>query len=238
MRSIRWTVVRAALGALPALAMHMVLALGVTVSGACAEELPLRDAPEGKLFGTDRFAVRLDPATGWVAEVLCDGQSVVHLPATRQMFDLRDDDQWVTGGGSPIEGQGIERLGPDAIRSRMTAGDWSMAVCLQLFPEQRMLRRWFEITWMGEGNRKIKGFWFQGGQFSLGQRGEYLCPGHYPPRRVAADEMVAGRQDHAGPSPHVLIADNGDGWSALWMLDESRDYSDRGSGSLVQGEGA
>ncbi len=212
--------------------------VGMGIAGSEAEELPLRDTPEGKVFGTDRFAVRLDPATGWATDVLCDGQCIVNLPETRQVFDLKDGDRWVTGSGAPIEGCGIERLGPDAIRSCMKVGDWSIAVCVQLLPDQRMLRRWFEIAWNGAGDRKIKGFWFQGGQFSLGEQGSYFCPGHYPPHRVAAGELVAGRKDNAGPSPHPILADNGDGWSALWMLDESRSYSDRGSSGLTQSEDA
>ena len=49
----------------------------------------------------------------------------------------------------------------------MKVGDWSVDAYVQLFPDQRMLRRWFEIAWQGASDRKIKGFWFQSGQLPL-----------------------------------------------------------------------
>ena len=108
----------------------------------------------------------------------------------RQVFDILQDKTWVTGGGLKIEGRGVERVAPDTVRSRMRAGEWSVDACLQLFPEQRMLRRWFEITWQGAAATKIKGFWFQGGVLPLGEKGSYFIPAQYPPQRVGVKELA------------------------------------------------
>lgn len=201
---------------------------GITL-GALAQEVPLRDTPQGKLFGTEAFAVRFDPRTGWAGEVLCDGQTVVKAATTRQAFDLRQDAGWVTGDGSNIQGLGIDRLAPDAVKSRMRVGDWAVDACVQLFPQERMLRRWFEITWLGSEAAKIKGFWFQGGVLTLGEGGGYFYPAHYPPRRTAAKELSPGRRTHSGRSPYPLIGETGQGWSAVWVTDELPTYSDSGN---------
>ena len=64
--------------------------------GLQALEVPLRETPHGRLFGTEAFAVRLDAQTGWAGEVLCEGKTVVRAPDTRQLFDLKQDEKWIT----------------------------------------------------------------------------------------------------------------------------------------------
>lgn len=214
------------------------LAAGFAAGVLSAGDVPLRETPEGTVFGTGRFAVRLDAQTGWAGEVLCDGQAVVKAADTRQVFDLRQGETWVTGGGSKIEGRGVERIASDAIRSRMRTGEWQVDACLQIFPERRMLRRWFEITWQGAADTKIKGFWFQGGVLPLAGEGGYLYPAKYPPQRTAAAELSEGRKTGSGRSPYPLVAETGGGWSAVWVTDELPAYSDRGSVGAQEGKGA
>jgi hypothetical protein len=207
------------------------------VFGVSAQEVPLRETPQGKVFGGERFSVRLDAQTGWPGEVFCDGQRVVKAAGTRQAFDLKQGEGWITGDGSKIQGLGIERLAPDTIKSRMRIGDWSIVACLQLFPEARMLRRWFEITWQGEAETKVKGFWLQGGVLPLGEGGGFFYPAQYPPRRTAAKALEPGRRSSSGRSPYPVIGETGSGWSAVWMADELPDYSDRGSVSVTEEAG-
>ena len=211
--------------------------VSAVVFGVQAQEVPLRETPQGKVFGTDAFAVRLDVLTGWAGEVLCDGRAVVKAADTRQAFDINRDAKWVTGDGSAIQGLGVDRLGPDTVRSRMRVGDWSVDAYLQLFPEKRMLRRWFEITWQGAEEAKIKGFWVQGGVLPLNENGGYFYPAQYPPRRTGAKELVANRKTTSGRSPYPVIGETGCGWSAVWVADELPDYSDRGSVSVTEGAG-
>ena len=205
--------------------------------GVMAQEVPLRETPQGKVFGTERFAVRLDPQTGCSVELLCDGRVVVKAPGTKQAFDLKQDEMWVVGDGSKIQGLGVERLTPDTIKSRMRIGDWSVDACLQLFPEARMLRRWFEITWLGAADTKVKGFWLQGGVLPLGEGGGYFYPAQYPPKRTGTKELAGNRKTSSGRSPYPVIAETGSGWSAVWMTDELPDYSDRGSVSVTEDAG-
>ncbi len=221
--------------------LHVILAgctAGICAGSAWGEELTLRDTAAGRLFGTERFAVRLDPVTGWAGDVLCDGRCVVAAADTRQILDVKEDDRWITGDGTAIAGRGVEQLSPDSIRSRLRIGDWSVDAYVQLFPDQRILRRWFEITWEGPADRKIKGFWFQGGRLALVEGGGYFIPAQYPPQRFAANELVSGRQTFSGASPYPVVADRGDGWSAIWMTDESPDYSDRGSAAVTEEKGS
>jgi hypothetical protein len=35
-----------------------------------------------------------------------------------------------------------------------------------------------------------------------------------------------------------VLADRGDGWSAIWLTDEPPEYADRGSAGVVEGEAA
>ena len=51
-------------------------------------EVPMRDDAHGTLFGTDRFAVRIDARNGWMSEVLCDGQPIVVAPSAEQAYDI------------------------------------------------------------------------------------------------------------------------------------------------------
>ncbi len=209
--------------------------ISVTLTGYLwAQAISLRDTPQGKVFGAERIAVRLDPVTGWPGDVLCDGEVVVQAAETDQCFDLKQEQNWVTGNGSKIRNIGIEQISPDTIKSRMRIDDWAVDGYVQLFPEQRMLRRWFEITWLGTTNTKIHAFWFQGGSLPLGASGSYFYPAAYPPRRTTAAELVATRKSSNGNSPYPLIAETGDGWSAIWMTDETPDYSDRGSCGVVE----
>lgn len=196
------------------------------VFSAQAQDVPLRETPQGKLFGPEAFAVRLDAQTGWPRDVLCDGRTIVKAADTRQVFDLLQDTKWVTGDGSKIRGLGVERLGTDTLKSRMTVGDWSVDAFLQIFPEKRMLRRWFEITWQGAADTKVKGFWIQGGVLPIRGNGGYFCPVRYPPRRIGAQELVEGRKAYGR---HGLIGETGDGWSAVWRTDGLPAYADRSS---------
>ena len=207
------------------------------IFGAQAREVPLRETPQGKVFGTDAFAVRLDAQTGWAGEVLCDGKTIVGAPDTKQLFDLKQDEKWITGGGAAIEGLGVERVAPDAVRSRMRVGQWSVDAYVQLLPRPRMVRRWFEITWQGAEETKIKGFWVQSGVLPLGETGGFFYPAQYPPRRTAAKELVANRKTTSGRSPYPVIGETGGGWSAVWVTDELPDYSDRGSAGVIEGAG-
>ena len=68
------------------------------------------EKPRRETFGTERFAVRLDPLTGWAGDVLCDGRCVVEAAETKQVFDVKEGDTWVTGGGTAIESLAVERL--------------------------------------------------------------------------------------------------------------------------------
>ncbi len=205
--------------------------------GGLAQELSLRDTPQGKVFGTERFAVRLDPQTGWAGEILCDGKAVVQAPETRQFFDLKQGEKWVTGGGATIEGLGVERVAPDTVKSRMRAGEWSVDAYVQLFPEPRMLRRWFEVAWQGAADTTLKAFWIQGGALPLGEGGGYFYPAVYPPRRTDAKELAANRRTSSGRSPYPLIGETGGGWSAVWVSDELVEYADRGGVSATEGVG-
>ena len=207
-----------------------------TTGAALASELPLRETPRGMLFGTERFAVRLHAQTGWMEDVLCDGQPIVQGADLRQHFDIRQDNKWVTGGGVAIEGDGVERVTDDTIKCRMRAGDWNVAAYVQLFPEQRLVRRWFEITWNGSPDTKIKGFWFQAGLLPLGEQGEYFCPGQYPPQHVSGSELVIGRHQNNSRSPYPVIGETENNWSAIWTADETPAYSDRGSSAVNEGE--
>lgn len=189
------------------------------------------------MFGNARFAVRLDPETGWAVEVLCEGRVVVGAPDTKQFFDLKQDEKWVTGGGAKIEGLGVERVAPDTVKSRMRAGEWSVDAYTQLLPEPRLLRRWFEIAWQGAPDTTIKAFWIQSGVLRLGEGGGYFVPAQYPPRRIGAKELVVNRKTGSGRSPYPIIGETGSGWSAVWAHDELVEYADRGGAGAQEGEG-
>ena len=114
--------------------------------------------------------------------------SLLYVAPERLVMELKDK----------VQGLGVERLGADALKCRMKIGDWSVDACLQIFPEKRMLRRWFEITWQGAADTKIKSFWIQSGVLPIGENGGYFCPVQYPPRRVGAQELARAdpeRQD-------------------------------------------
>ena len=210
---------------------------GVCTWSACADDIPLRETAQGTVFGTERFSVVFDAKTGWAGDVLCDGRAVVNAAPTAQAFDIRQDETWVTGGGAPVEGQGVERVAPDTVRSRIKAGAWEVDAYVQLVPEARMLRRWFDITWRGEGDTKIKAFWFQGGALKLTDAGGYFYPGQYPPRRRGVADLEPGRKTSSGRSPYSMIGETGDGWSAVWVLDELQPYADRGSAGAQEEPG-
>lgn len=193
-----------------------------------AASLELQQAPQGALFGDQRFSVRFDPQTGWPGEVLCDGQTVVQAADTKQCFDLKQNEEWVTGRRAQIQSLGVEQLSPDTAKSRMRVGEWAVDAMVQLFPEERMLRRWFEITWNGEQPTKIKAFWFQDGVLLLNGGGSYFFPATYPPRKILADQLVKNRKTSNGRSPCPVIGDTGNGWSVLWVANELAPYADRG----------
>ncbi|MDR2850177.1 MAG: hypothetical protein LBW77_06530, partial [Verrucomicrobiota bacterium] len=211
-----------------------VLACGLS---ARAGEVPLRETAQGAVFGTERFAVRFDPQTGWAGEVLCDGRVVVQAAPAAQAFDIQQDAGWVTGGGAPVVGGGVARVAPDTVRGRMTAGEWTVDAFVQLDPQARTLRRWFDITWQGGADTKIRNFWFQGGVLPVTEKGGYLLPASYPPRRTAAAEFVPDRRASSGRSPYPVVAETGGGWSAVWVTDELQAYSDRGGAGVQEGAG-
>lgn len=44
--------------------LRLAALMAAVAFGVWAQEVPLRDTPQGKLFGSERFAVRFDPQTG------------------------------------------------------------------------------------------------------------------------------------------------------------------------------
>lgn len=212
----------------------IMLLVVVGVAGVWGAELALRPTEKGVVFGSESFAVELDGATGWMRAVLCDGREVVADGGSEQLFDIQGDSGWVTGRGSKIRGEGVERAGSDTVRSRLRAGEWQLDVYLQLMPQKRMVRRWFEIWWLGEKPTKIRHFWFQAGRCSMQGKGGYLVPVVYPPKSTVVSDLRAGHKSGSWQSPFVVLADSGAGWSAMWALDELPAYADSGSSGVEE----
>ena len=186
----------------------------------------MRETPEGAVVRNGR--VRGEIGTlgedGGRAKWCVTGGRLWSLPARVRRLIFRHDGKWVTASVSTSK-RWRRAAGADTLKIRQRVGDWSVDTALQVFPDKRMVRRWFEITWRGASDTKIRGFWAQGGELLIGPKGGYFCPAHYPPSRVGASELTEGRRAHGN---HGVIGETGDGWSAVWMTDQLPAYAYRG----------
>lgn len=185
------------------------------------------------LFGTEAFGLRINPQNGAIQEIVCDGKAVVQSVSSLQAFDILVGENWTTGDGSGIVAESLQTITDDTLCARLRVGDWRVNAYVQLFPEERMVRRWFELTWQKEEPARVKSFWAQAGWFRMEAGDTYCLPANYPCQRLTRDELT-GAVVTAWRDPKSVLAEMRSGWSVMWLVDRAQAYSDNGSTQVYE----
>lgn len=184
-------------------------------------------------LGTESFSVGLDNESGAIAAVTVDGQKI-ETGLRERFFDIQEDRGWRSNSNALFQVTGIDQKDRDTAVTRMTWGPWVIEMKTTCFPEKRMIRRAFVLTWMADTPTKIRSFWFKEGIFPIAPSGSYRLPGRFPAVMVPHRAFQEGRKQHQGGSPPVVIADFGTGLSAFWTADHSVPYADHSSLSITE----
>ena len=144
----------------------------------------------------------------------------------------------VGGKDAPVAFAGAavtEDLGGGVRLQRLRVGQVLVDAYWQTFPDKPMVRRWFDIEWTGDEERKIKGFRTADGFFKA--RGEgcaWFFPGLYPSERHTLDAFAPGKLRESGWGQGIVCAGDGGGVAVAIASDITRPYSDRANSIVVE----
>ncbi len=160
----------------------------------------------------------------------------------RCVLDFCDDQATppvrVGGKDAPVAFAGAavtEDLGGGVRLQRLRVGQVLVDAYWQTFPDKPMVRRWFDIEWTGDEERKIKGFRTADGFFKM--RGEgcaWFFPGLYTPERHAPDTFAPGKLRESGWGQGIVCAGDGGGVALAIASDITRPYSERANSIVVE----
>lgn len=192
------------------------------------------------VLGDERLSVIFSEQTGWPDEVRVGGRTVLR-PSKAPPFEAnvpfidreRTNGVWRTG----VHPLGVTRLDERTAKTSVVAGPWTIDCWVELHPDELMIRRWYEISQDGADQLKLQYFWAGFGQLSAAKGGEMFKPVGWPPSRCTVKS--AYHKAYCGWNQFPAIIAGGDnGWSAMVVPNELRDYSDRMLGYvLVDPEG-
>ncbi|MBN2449963.1 MAG: hypothetical protein JXR77_06220 [Lentisphaeria bacterium] len=205
----------------------------VALGGLCMTTIPAAElSREGNewRFGDDRLALCIDAVGGALTGLSVGERAPLRDEGSGQWFDVRQDDLWVTGGMQAVPAlTAVRPVGDGQLEVTVTVAHWQVVFHYQLLPDAGALRRWFSVTWNGSEPTKLKGFWMRTPPFRAGPDTWYCLPGVYPPETRSAESFSEGTRRSSGRSPNVLAAQVERDLAVVWVLDESKPFSDRGS---------
>lgn len=146
----------------------------------------------------------------------------------RQWFD-RSRHSWVL--------EDCRKTSDNAIAHQVRCDDWRVVVHTELFPSKRELRRWLDVSWVGDKPSKIYGFSFAWGIIPFGSEDIAMLPGNLVrPELIRGSELSPNRR-RSSWNYQLAIIQSGS-LSACFMADELAEYFDRGEINLVEQEQA
>lgn len=196
----------------------------VALSILCA--LPLCGAAQG-------VSVEFDAAHPGAARYFFGGRCVLDLCDDKAAPPVR-----VGGKDAPVAFAGAavtEDLGGGVRLQRLRVGDILVDAYWQTFPDKPMVRRWFDIEWTGDEERKIKGFRTSDGFFrARGEGCAWFFSGLYTPERHALDAFAPGKLRESGWGQGIVCAGDGGGVALAIASDITRPYSERANAIVVE----
>lgn len=215
-----------------------------SVFTADVAELGLQAQVDGSaIFGDARLSVRFDRATGFPSDYAVDGVRVLTGDASfPSPVVVGQPHGRVPGSEMPVAVACAEapvRVAADEVRSSTRVGDWRIDTFVRLLPDTRMVRRRFDVTWLGAAaTGKLERVWILAGQMPCQDgKGAYLLPGRFPPTSRAAKDFRPGRAAWTGlkfASHTPVIASGSDGRSVLSANDETVPFGERTQSCAVE----
>ena len=177
-------------------------------------------------IGTDAFRVRINAATGRLADIASNGKTLLaddpDLPAPLA-FDGADIG---AQGDAPWSCGGVRKTDDLAAIVEWALGPWRGTMEWQVHPGDRMVQRIFSFEWTGDEPVRLHRFEVFNGKLGCpGGRGRYLLPGKFPPLRRDAPDFRPGHVEEGAIHTPVAVGDNGD-TSVLTAVDELVPYAD------------
>ncbi len=203
-----------------------------------ADAAQLAERQTGYVFANAQLSLTLDKATGAWTELSVDGQPVASSPSDRQSFDLRQEEDWLTGSRSHSPRLlSATQEGEDGLAVAVELGSWRIDFTYRLPAEGTLLSRSVALKWNGSDPTKLKGFWMATPRCTMSADGYYFLPGNYPPARREASSFTEGRQRATGRSLAPVIAQLTPRRSVLWITDALSPDADRGSATVKEHAG-
>lgn len=171
-------------------------------------------------------SVEFDAAHPGAARYFLSGRCVLDICDDIAAPPVRvgGEDAPVVFAGAPV----TEDLGGGVSLQRLRVGDILVDAYWQTFPDKPMVRRWFDIEWTGDEERKIKGFRTADGLFAArGENSAWFFPGRYPPERHTRGEFAPGKLHESGWGQGIVCAGDGGGIAVAIASDITRPYSER-----------
>ena len=181
---------------------------------------------DGRWYGDDRLAVRIDGETGFPAEYRVDGQVVLTATDARQPLEIGENWYSVTNDGFwRIESV---RFDTNVLTAVTRAGRWLVTQTLVLHPDKRRVRRAFRLDWTADAPCKLRGLRIDGGRVRLAADGTYALPCVWPTVRVKGAELRPGTRHENYESPYSVLAADGRGHTVTWIVDDTEPDCDVG----------
>ena len=211
----------------------------LTIAAAAAVFAAVAGGEE--IFGSNALAVVFDRKTGFPVEYR-SGKTVLMKaePSWPSPIAFAEEKPWERPSAfAPVMREGAVAWGEDGeLRTTLRAGDWRVTTCVKLYPERMLVRRRFELSWLGPGTGKLERVWFAAGKMRCADGiGGYSLPIRYPTVRRTIRQFRPGRSDgqnYKFGSHSPVIVWGCSGWSALACTDESVPYGDRSRNLVLE----
>ena len=204
-------------------AKKALLAFGCLAVVGEAVAFPLSRTADGWLFGTGELRVTIDAGTGFPSAYHVDGRCAMRSdPSLPSPVGFDREEPW-RPQGDPMRpvGKGVRAIDGSTVRSDYQFGQWRGSNYLQLFPKERMVRRWFSWEWTGAAPTKLHRFWVESGRLAArGESAAYVLPAVFPPLKRAARRFSPGHVELGSVYFPMAVADDGAGHSVMAAVNE------------------
>lgn len=193
----------------------------------------------GWTFGTTALTMRFDGLSGMPRECKINGETVLvddeRFASSFVVNPTADTEPWKTPNPPLFYLSRIVRRDMRTISVESTNADWRVVTNYRLYPEQGMIRRWFDFEWLGTSPGKIKRLWVSSGKMPcVGGKGGYRRPMFFPPRLVVSSNFSDGVAERGHEDVSPIVGENGTGWAVAVVHDGHQAYSDRAWSYVTQ----
>ncbi|MDO5580005.1 MAG: alpha-amylase family glycosyl hydrolase [Planctomycetia bacterium] len=166
----------------------------------------------------DQVIFRFDAKSGRILSMDYKGKSIGNSMEEKQDFDLNLKGKW-QWGKHPLVCKQVRKENQTVIVSQ-TFGDWDLDFHFQLDPRDPLLTCWIRITWNGDEEQRLEGFWWRPFSVAVDPESRFFSPGSWPPAQYIISDLKKNSIKRFGQITPSLIVEQNKNRSFLFICDD------------------